>query len=310
MPGLNSDTNPPRIAFCISGQVRDYNKMITENSSSVMGVDHIIECFRKNGFHVDVFGHTWDECPTPLENETIQFRNLNIGSKQEVYDWIAEDPWNRTIPYNTSITDIYKDIHKDNIPQQDREQVLIDSGVAALAQYWSNAEAMMLIQDIDKYDLIIRARWDLSLQLCNDVEPIIGWKEDCAFQMQYNINLLSNWLRHDKMYERANMILPNNSWIYYRTGQHMPSWFYSEDCVEDVFFAMKPNCGLLMCLKQENKNQWKNDLDTMIRWSPVQGRVCSHNIWSSMYKFYQVDAYLGMQSVFGLHGSYGATREN
>lgn len=132
-----------RIALCIAGETREYNKFFGPNTI----ITHLME----NGHTVDVFGHTWAHCEKPVE-DVFKFKRLLIEDQLKIVeDWVNVNPQQRQFSY-------WDDENNCEGPLED-----IELTRAKIGQHISGLKCLQMPETND-YDVFIRWRWDLTLQ--------------------------------------------------------------------------------------------------------------------------------------------------
>lgn len=146
-----------KIALCLSGETRMFNEF--NDASLELGPQ---EFYRKLQQHnpdwtVDVYGHTWTHCETPV-TDVFQFKQLVIEDQKLIDDWVKEDFINRAfsnkIDFNpkNKLSDMTPDAWVDK---------LLDRSRWAYGQHFSAYHCFALLPK-NEYDIIIRYRWDLN----------------------------------------------------------------------------------------------------------------------------------------------------
>ena len=126
------------IAICVSGETRDHNSRWHDWLSDVK------KCFDVEDGHIHFYGHTWIHSERP-QSESI-FKNLSITSQHEIENWVLQDPKKRHVKTGKEI------------PQD----LQMQATKAAYGQLWSNHLCMKLVP-LNRYDLVIRYRWDSGI---------------------------------------------------------------------------------------------------------------------------------------------------
>lgn len=147
-------TTKKRLAICISGQTRIYNK-------SWEHFHRQLDEFFGDEYEYDLYGHTWNNCPhsnelTSEQNE--KFTHFHTTSNLDIWnEWIKHDIFSTT-PFKSSW---------NNIPEWQEFISGNDSGIIEFikqraiggwAQIWSFNEAVENVPQ--QYDGLVRYRWD------------------------------------------------------------------------------------------------------------------------------------------------------
>lgn len=131
-----------KIALCISGETRHYNKYF--------GPEVFITWLMSHGHSVDVFGHTWTHCDVPSSSDIIRFKELLIEDQDTVIsNWVLENPEKRGWPGD------FKD-----------QAEMLNKTKAKCGQHVGGIKSLQM-PNTEDYDVFIRWRWDLTIN--NDV---------------------------------------------------------------------------------------------------------------------------------------------
>ena len=155
-----------KIALCISGETREYNKYFAPTS--------LVQYLRSKGCTVDIYGHTWSHCIAPEETDTIKFKELLIEDQADIIDrWVDENPnkhgWD---------TPRFAHMHADEWFGK-----LYHNTRMHIGQHVGGFHSLRM-PDENEYDLYVRWRWDLALNttkdwdiqlLENEFYPMLEW---------------------------------------------------------------------------------------------------------------------------------------
>ena len=141
-----------KIALCISGETREYNKFF--------GPSVFVEYLRSKGCTVDIYGHTWKHCnEVPLETDIIKFKELVIEDQAVIDRWVDENPnghgWDTPRPAHMQADEWFGRLYHNT-------RVKLGQHIGGFT--------CLRIPDYNNYDLCIRWRWDLTLNLNLDWE--------------------------------------------------------------------------------------------------------------------------------------------
>ena len=128
-----------KIALCISGETREYNKY--------HGPDTLITLLLDLGHTVDIFAHTWEHCerPVPL---LYPIKKLIIDNQQELIGiWSASSPDHYTWREGP-----------------DGPPASLEVTCEKIGQHVSGLRSLALPETLD-YDVFVRWRWDLEVQI-------------------------------------------------------------------------------------------------------------------------------------------------
>ncbi len=148
-----------RIALCISGETREYN--------TFLGPEVFVDYLRSKGCTVDIYGHTWKHCGEPIETNVIKFKELLIQDQAIIDRWIDKNPnahgWDTPRP--------------DNMQADEWFARLYHNTRVKIGQHIGGFNCLRM-PNHNNYDLCIRWRWDLTLNLNH------AWEES-AMEYQF-----------------------------------------------------------------------------------------------------------------------------
>lgn len=138
-----------KVAVCISGQTRDFNKnkeIILNDLESLFG-DH----------EYDLYGHTWSDCEKP--DDMSIFKVFAQTDQNIISDWVKEDIQTFGTFYDWNDMPEYVEIlNKDT----GYLQFICDRSKGRLGQTLSAHECFKLVPH-NSYDIIVRYRWDILI---------------------------------------------------------------------------------------------------------------------------------------------------
>ena len=154
-----------KIALCISGETREYNKYFAPTS--------LIQYLRSKGCTVDIYGHTWSDCVVPEETDTIKFKELLIEDQAIIDRWVDKNPnkhgWDTPRPANMQADEWFGRLYHNT-------RIHIGQHIGGIH--------CLRMPDENEYDLYVRWRWDLELKtikdwdiqlLENNFYPMLEW---------------------------------------------------------------------------------------------------------------------------------------
>lgn len=130
-----------KIAICVSGETRDFNKILKDTSHR--SVLDFAEDLRKFNTQVDVYAHTWAHCEYPDRSDMI--KSLSIDDQSIIDNWVSGDFLNRAFP----------------IPNAGSFHDYLLASRKAYGQVFSGFRCFGLVP-VNEYDVVIRFRWDLE----------------------------------------------------------------------------------------------------------------------------------------------------
>jgi hypothetical protein len=160
-----------RIALCISGETREYN--------TFLGPELFIEYLRSKGCTVDIYGHTWKHCEEPKQTNIIKFKELLIEDQSIIDRWVDENPnahgWDTPRPVHMQADEWFGRLYHNT-------RVKTGQHIGGFT--------CLKMPEFNAYDLCIRWRWDLTLDLNHE------WQES-AMEHQFYPSLKWVSTRHD-----------------------------------------------------------------------------------------------------------------
>jgi len=145
-------TTKKRLAICISGQTRIYNK-------SWEHFHRQLDEFFGDEYEYDLYGHTWNNCEYSSPVNPELFKSFHMTSNLDIWnDWVKHDIFART-PFRTTWNDSPEWISYINSNGQGIIDFIKQRSIGAWAQIWSFNESLKYI-DPDEYDGLVRYRWD------------------------------------------------------------------------------------------------------------------------------------------------------
>ena len=187
---MKTDYKPLKIAFCISGETREYNSFFAPDTM----ITHLMEM----GHTVDIFGHTWAHCEKP-QTDIFNFKRLHIDDQEKVIgDWVSGNAELRSWSE-----------HDSNVLQH------LDVTRAKIGQHVSGIKCLQF-PETDDYDVFYRWRWDLGI-----LPEKLEFRESSEYDQMINeFNKWTDWIgTHNRF---AACITDNTGWL----GRH---WWGIQD---------------------------------------------------------------------------------
>ena len=172
----------PKIAVCISGQIRNYN------SHGHQIINAIKYLFDEDKFDIDFYGHTWTDQEKP--KNLSMFKGFVHEDQDNIWEF-AKPNLHEYIPYRKSwwYQKEYKDILNNNGNLADFYKDMLKGG---LAQIWSHHQCVRQINDLFNYKAVIRCRWDGIL---NDLDY---WDNTDTNELKYAKDIIYKFISKSK----------------------------------------------------------------------------------------------------------------
>ena len=244
-----------KLAICVSGQTRRHNDYNNEWFGA------ITELF--GDYDYDLFGHTWLDQPIPITKS--KFKKFTVDDQSMMERWAEKDPLQRVYHDISWIKN--KDYHAKLVDGSWYEHA-IGATKRAYGQFWSALLCYELVSS--DYDLIVRYRWDISLQ--ENIQQVKRAIQNFAKAQSYTEALQG---QIDKNFEP--MI---NTDVLVSTPSR-------SDYIEDMFFVS--NNKILKC-KSKPIAYW---MDEMMRIQYPEKPV-AHKGWASLLKAMELNVVAGM----------------
>ena len=161
-----------KIAVCLSGETRNFNRVLEMDRRGPLNFINELKKFYPD---VDIFGHTWKHCEKPNES-IVKFEKLLIQDQSMIDDWVKEDFLNRAYSNRDGWN---KQNRLSEMSPEEFVKIHLERSRAAYGQVFSAFKCFREVP-LDRYDVIIRYRWDLEHKgdtdyFENTIIDRIGW---------------------------------------------------------------------------------------------------------------------------------------
>jgi hypothetical protein len=265
-------SNNIRIAVMISGEIRNYNTVVSHRHHP----KYFIDILKKKYNVVDVFGYTWAHCDDPID--IIPFKKFNKVDQRVIKDWVNED-----FMYRAWSHEMWNPQNRmDQLgPEQFVENVLNET-CASYGQHWAGFESFAM-PDIDDYDIFIRFRWDLGFDSFPSAE-IEEWV------INRNIYSKISWIHEIYNTEQMQLLLTtNNSYIH-------P---HSNTSIEDTVFFM--NKGAMLEIRKHSIQE--RLLRVFNNYCNGGLKAKAHTLWHQLIMDDYINVGMHIDNIFSLNRS-------
>lgn len=248
-----------KIAICISGETRGFNWVSDTGEHMPEGYElqNFINLIQEQypGTECHIYAHTWDHCKAP-NKDLFDYKKLEIGSQQEIIDWVAERFVRRA--YSNAM-DFDQRVTLKELGSEAYTKTVLEVSKNNYAQQWGAFKAYNLLQDVpDKYDAVIRWRWDNGIP-------------------EYVVDMLPRfWKAWDQIFQNPN---EDQGFTLFQSMTYYSFVTPGVLAPEDIFFVHNEPASKIL-----REIDFPNMLDNIIMQQIGPEKYANHTLWGHIFE--------------------------